>query len=262
MSDSEYHSPDEIVEEDALNSVPFLSAATVKGLNRLSERTTVKTYQPGEIIFSEGEPATTLFVIKRGQVEVFTKLLDGTEEVARALGRKQMLGELGVLGGHPRSAGARAVEETEVWAIEREAFLELYESEPAVTIEVASGLAKYLLDADMVAEDLLFLDLEGRVAKRLLAYAGQAESHIHHVTASGDMTEEQVEAALSELARTRQSWDASYVGLSRLAELSGGSRIAVGRIIEDFERDGLIITAEGELILLKPEELAALAKLG
>ena len=259
---SDYESPDAPADEDSLSSVPFLSAATVKGMNRLSERTTVESYQAGDVIFSEGEPASKLYVIKRGQVEVFTTLMDGTEEVNRALGRNQMLGELGVLGGHPRSAGARAIEDSELWAIEREAFLELYESEPAVSIEVASGLAKYLLDADMVAEDLLFLDLEGRVAKRLLAYAGQQESHIHHVTASGDMTEEQVEAALSELAKSRQAWDASYVGLSRLAELSGGSRVAVGRIIEDFERDGLIITAEGELILLKPQELAALAKLG
>jgi CRP/FNR family transcriptional regulator, cyclic AMP receptor protein len=259
---SDYHSPDEAEDEDSLSSVPFLSAATVKGMNRLSERTEVESYKPGDVIFSEGDPASKLYVIKRGQVEVFTVLMDGTEEVNRALTRNQMLGELGVLGGHPRSASARAIEDTEVWAIEREAFLELYESEPAVSIEVASGLARYLLDADVVAEDLLFLDLQGRVAKRLLAYAGQSESHIHYVTASGDMTEEQVEAALSELAKARQAWDASYVGLSRLAELSGGSRVAVGRIIEEFERDGLIITAEGELILLKPQELATLAKLG
>lgn len=259
MSDESH---DELVDEESLSSVPFLAVATTKGMNRLSERTEVETYNEGDVIFAEGDPAAKLYVIKVGRVEVFTTLQDGTQEVNRTLGRKDMLGELGVLGGHPRSAGARAVEYTEVWAIEREAFLEMYESEPAVSVQVASGLAKYLLDAEMVAEDLLFLDLEGRVAKRLLAYAGQAESHIHHVTASGDMTEEQVEAALSELAKTRQSWEASYVGLARLAELSGGSRVAVGRIVENFERDGLIITAEGELILLKPQQLADLAKLG
>jgi CRP/FNR family transcriptional regulator/CRP/FNR family cyclic AMP-dependent transcriptional regulator len=260
MTDAGSH--DEAVDEESLSSVPFLAAATTKGMNRLSERTQIETYNPDDIIFSEGDPAAKLYVIKSGQVEVFTKLPDGTVEVNRVLGRRQMLGELGVLGGHPRSASARAVEPTEVWAIDREAFLELYESEPAVTVEVASGLAKYLLDAEMVAEDLLFLDLKGRVAKRLLAYAGLDGSHIHNVTASGDMTEEQVEAALSELAKTRGSWEASYVGLSRLAELSGGSRVAVGRIVEDFERDGLIITAEGELILLKPQDLATMAKLG
>ena len=99
------------------------------------------------------------------------------------------------------------------------------------------------------------------MAKRLLAYAGASGSHIHHVTASGDMTEEQVEAALSELAKTRGSWDASYVGLARLAELSGGSR-GRGRPDHRGLRAGrLIITAEGEVILLKPEDLSSLAKL-
>jgi CRP-like cAMP-binding protein len=247
MSDSDQNQP---IDENSLTNVPFLSAASTKGMNRLADRVEMENYAAGDVIFKEGDIATKLYVIKSGRVEVFTVLPGGEEEVPRTLHSREMLGELGVLGGHPRSAGARAIEATELWAIDREAFLELYESEPAVSIEVASGLAKYLLD------------LRGRVAKRLLAYAGQSGSHIHEVTASGDMTEAQVEAALSELAKTRQSWEASYVGLSRLAERSGGSRVSVSRILEDFERDGLIITAEGELILLKPDDLATLAKLG
>ena len=79
-------------------------------------------FQPGDIVFNEGDPPEHLYVVADGEVEVIWVAPDGTEEVQRTLGPSRVLGELGILGGHARTATARAAQESTLWAIEREAF--------------------------------------------------------------------------------------------------------------------------------------------
>jgi CRP-like cAMP-binding protein len=242
-------------EQDSLASIRFFSGASARGLARLSQRTEVVPYEPGQLIFSEGDRPTHLFVIKSGRVQVFRNY-DGEEEVQRELGKGELLGELGILGGHGRSAAARALEPTQVWAIHREAFLELYEAEPAVSVEIATTLARYLLDADEVAEDLLGLDLEGRVAKRLLTLTRIEGGRVYVAGASEGMTQEEVRDRLRQVAQARNALEADFDNLDELALMSGGTRSTVAGILAGFERDGLVVTAEGNVIVIDADGLA------
>lgn len=242
-------------DEGSLASIRFLSGASARGIARLEQRTEIVPFQPGELIFAEGDRPTHLFVVKSGRVEVF-RIFDGEEEVQRQLGRGELLGELGILGGHARSASVRALEPTEVWAIHREAFLELYESEPAVSVEIATTLARYLLDVDEVAEDLLGLDLEGRVAKRLLSLTTREGGRVYVAGASEGLTQEEVQEKLKEVARARNALEADFDNLDELALMSGGTRSTIAGILAGFERDGLVVTAEGNVIVIDPDGLA------
>ena len=243
------------VDGESLSSVRFLSGASARGMARLEQRTEVVPFQPGELVFQEGDRPTHLFVVKSGLVEVF-RVYDDEEEVQRRLGRGELLGELGILGGHARSASVRAVEPTELWAIHREAFLELYEAEPAVSVEIATTLARYLLDVDEVAEDLLGLDLAGRVAKRLLALTRREGGRVYIAGASEGMSQEEVQSKLREVARARNALEADFDNLDELALMSGGTRSTVAGILAGFERDGLLVTAEGNVIVIDPDGLA------
>ena len=243
------------VDGESLASVRFLSGASARGMARLEQRTEVVPFQPGELVFQEGDRPTHLFVVKSGLVEVF-RVYDDEEEVQRRLGRGELLGELGILGGHARSASVRAVEPTELWAIHREAFLELYEAEPAVSVEIATTLARYLLDVDEVAEDLLGLDLAGRVAKRLLALTRREGGRVYIAGASEGMSQEEVQSKLREVARARNALEADFDNLDELALMSGGTRSTVAGILAGFERDGLLVTAEGNVIVIDPDGLA------
>lgn len=244
------------VDQRPLASIRFLSGASARGLARLEQRTEVIPYEAGSIIFDQGDRPTHLFVVKSGRVEIFKTYDDGEVEVQRELGPGELLGELGILGGHARSASVRAVEPTEVWAMHREAFLELYEAEPAVSVEVATTLARYLLDADEVAEDLLGLDLEGRVAKRLLGLTRREGGGVYIAGASEGMTQEEVQAKLRAVAQSRNALEADFDNLDELALMSGGTRGTVAGILAGFERAGLIVTAEGNIIVIDPDGLA------
>ena len=240
--------------------IPFLRDATARGRSRVMERTRLVPFPQGGVVFNEGDPPEELFVIADGEIEIVWAAPDGSEEIQRTLGPGRVLGELGILGGHARTATARAAEPSNLWAIEREAFLELYETEPTVSVAIASAMAPYLLDADVVAEDLLFLNLEGRVAKRLLAFLDTEGTGVHPVTGTEQMSQQGVGETLQRLARALAEPDQFYSHLDRLALLAGGSRRAVTRVLVEMQRQGILISTEGNLIVIDLPGLTELAQ--
>lgn len=245
---------------EAPPQIPFLRDASARGRARVMERTQLVPFPAGGVIFDEGDPPEHLFVVADGEVEIVSVAPDGTEEVQRALGPGRILGELGILGGHARTASARAAESSSLWAIEREAFLELYEAEPSVSLAIASAMAAYLLDADVVAEDLLFLDLEGRVAKRLLGFLDAEGTGVHPITGTEQMSQEEVGATLQRMAKALAEPEQLYSHLDRLALLSGGSRRSVANVVVELQRKGVLISTEGNLIVIDIPGLEELAR--
>jgi hypothetical protein len=80
----------------------YLKSLTELQLNLLLKVIKFQTYKPNEVIFSQGDQGSTLFIIDRGEVEV---LIDG--RVVRKLTSGQIFGELGLLFNTPRSATIR-----------------------------------------------------------------------------------------------------------------------------------------------------------
>ena len=69
-------------------------------------------FKPGEVIFSEGDPAGGMYFIREGRVEVSLRLADGRTQVIGIIGAGDTVGELAALDGGPRTATARALEAT------------------------------------------------------------------------------------------------------------------------------------------------------
>ena len=243
-----------------LKSIPFLANASPRALARIRSSTRLVSYPKGATIFNEGDLPSHLCVIKTGAVDVIDVAPDGTEDVLRSLSRGQLLGELGILGGHSRSAAARASEDSEIWEIDREAFLETYESEPAVGLEIAQIMAAYLLDADAIAEDLLFLDLHGRLAKRLLTLVDVAGSDVRRVVSTGERSREEIVEILRKAGETGHFKSQEFGQLNRLAMLAGGTRRDVAELLTEMQENGLLVLAEGHIVLLDEEALLASAR--
>jgi NADH:ubiquinone reductase (H+-translocating) len=65
-------------------------------------------YEPGEVVFEEGDSGDSLYMILSGQAEIL-KRFGGEQQIVRSLGPGEYFGEMALLGRHPRSAGARAL---------------------------------------------------------------------------------------------------------------------------------------------------------
>ncbi len=85
----------------------------------LEEEGTIRSFGPGEVVFSEGDEGDEMFVIDRGEVELFGRRGEADILLAK-LGPEEFFGEMAVLTGAPRSATARVLGTTELRVIGRE----------------------------------------------------------------------------------------------------------------------------------------------
>lgn len=75
-----------------------------------------QVYQADQVIFEEGDPAETAYMIRSGAV-LIVKRSPGGDAVLVKLGPSQAFGELALIDGSPRSAAAIAAERTELIVI-------------------------------------------------------------------------------------------------------------------------------------------------
>ena len=99
-------------------------------------------FGPGEVVFRQGEQGDRLYVVKSGVLEVVATPTDGSEPTVVAyLGNGEVLGELALLTGSPRSATVRSPEHAVLFAVEKAVFLDLMDVLPAFSRNLCVVLA-------------------------------------------------------------------------------------------------------------------------
>jgi CRP-like cAMP-binding protein len=102
-------------------------------------------FGPGDVVFRQGDQGHRLFVVKSGVLEVVAVPTDGSESVVVAyLGTGEVLGELALLTGSPRSATVRSPEHAELFAVDKGVFFDLMDILPAFSRNLCVVLAKRL----------------------------------------------------------------------------------------------------------------------
>ena len=129
----------------------------------------------GDVLFTEGDDPTELFVVVAGRVAIANKSVDGRESVLALMERGDLFGEMPLFDGLTRSAEARALEPSSVIAIPYAPLRALYEAQPTMLWKVVALLAGRIRNTDEALADSVFLDVTGRTAKRLLELAGDAD---------------------------------------------------------------------------------------
>jgi hypothetical protein len=120
-------------------------------------------FQPGQVIFREGDTSQEAFRILRGRVEI-SILADGKPVILAQLGEGDIFGEMAMVDERPRSASAQALEVTECEVLTPDNFNELVLSRPEVLIPYMASFFERL----RTANDRLRLEM------RLRAKAEQA----------------------------------------------------------------------------------------
>ena len=138
----------------------------------------------------------------------------------------------------PRTASLLAMSDSEVWAAPADAFVEFVTEQAAAARDMIRALARQLQGQQALVDDLLFLDLKGRVAKRLLQ---MVTPDLEDLPPDGAVVPDVTQADL--------------------ASLCGGSRENVTRILKEFDRRGLVHREGHRYVLRKVRSLAKLAEL-
>lgn len=86
----------------------------------------LEIYNPDELVIGEGDAGDKFYMIRQGQVEVYTEA-DGERKVLTRLGPGDFFGELALLKDVPRAASVIATEKLEVYTLSKEKFIDLIE---------------------------------------------------------------------------------------------------------------------------------------
>ena len=177
-----------------------------------------RRYRRNKTIFHQGDPGDSLYIIESGAVKIVLPSPEGEDEaIIATLSPGDFFGELALLDGAERSATAIAHEATTALVLRRDAFGQLIDTVPALRHELLAGLVAELRRLTHHVEELHFLDLPGRLARRIVRLAREVEPD-----PDGSVT---------------LNWSFSQ---SELAAMIGGTRQTVNRLLGDFTAEGLI----------------------
>lgn len=202
---------------ECLQMVPIFSDLPEEVIDQVGMVGNKKTYTKESVILVEEEIGTALFVIIKGKVKVSRSSTDGREVILSILSDSDFFGEMSILDGLNRSATVVALENTELFIIQRKEFLDLLNKHPEISIALLSELTQRLRNADMKIKALSLKDAEGKVATVILQLADDI-GKIKHGTV--------------EIEKLPLQQD--------LANMAGTSRETISRTIHSFARKGLV----------------------
>lgn len=191
------------------------------------------SFARGEVVFTEGEPGDTLFIITSGKVKIGRRTADGRESLVTLMGPSDMFGELAIFDPGPRTSTVTALTDLEAVTMDRNALRSWIADEPGIAEQLFRVLARRLRRTNDNLSDLIFTDVPGRVAKQLLLLVqrfGTREGNSLRV--DHELTQEEI------------------------AQLVGSSRETVNKALADFAQRGWI-RVQGKSILIDNAELLA-----
>jgi CRP-like cAMP-binding protein len=208
--------------------VPLFADLDEAALDRLGKELVPKLYRKGATILVTGEPGTSLFVVNTGLVKLVLSSPSGREVILDVLGPGEVFGELAVLDGEPRSADAVAVQTSELYLLDRQAFLRVLRERPEIAINLLGVLSRRLRRDAQVVHDAAFLDVPARLARTILRLA------------SPDPTGRLRTPRLTQ---------------SDLAGVVGTARQTLNKWLGVFIQEGSIAWYEGQITVLEAESL-------
>jgi CRP/FNR family cyclic AMP-dependent transcriptional regulator len=175
----------------------------------------VADFQKDETIFSQGDPADSVFYVQKGSVKLTIVNESGKEAIVAIFGPGDFFGEGGMAGQTLRMGTTRAIGPTTVLTIEQPEMIRLLRAEHELSDRfIAHMLARNIrVEADLV--DHLFNSIEKRLARTLLLLARYGE-------------EDQPHPILHKVSQ------------ETLAEMVGTSRTRVNMFMNKFRKLGFI----------------------
>jgi CRP/FNR family cyclic AMP-dependent transcriptional regulator len=205
--------------------------------NVLAKELEITDIRKGDVLFNEGEPGDSLYIVLSGKIKLGRRAADGRQNLIALMGPSDMVGELSLFDPGPRTATATAVTDTRVARLRKTALRPWLSNRPEIAEQLLRVLARRLRRTNDALADLIFTDVPGRVAKNLLQMArqfGSRDGGVLRVT--HDLTQEE------------------------LAQLVGASRETVNKALADFASRGWLRLDGKSVIVLDPERLARRAR--
>jgi len=220
-----------------LKQVVVFQNATEDDLKFILQNSIARSAEQGEFFFLQGDDATFLYILTKGQVKLLQSNPAGQQVNLRTIQVWQMFGALGAVRHQARyPASAQALEDCMALAIESGVLRAMLETRPYLSIDLMNLMTSYIQEMQARYRELATERVEQRVANALLRLAGQ----------TGQRPEK---GAGIDLTFSRQD----------LAEMTGTTLYTVSRLLSGWDRKGILKTGREKIRIIRPHVLVRIA---
>jgi CRP-like cAMP-binding protein len=222
--------------DDALRQSVLFRRLKPDDRQRVAAVATVRAFEKGATLFSEGDGSDLLYTVLTGRVKVFKTTPRGTDVILELFGPGESVGAVAVYEARPYPASALALEPTSCLVIPRQAFFSLLEGYPTMVRGLLVGLTHRLVELTNRLTELSGGRIEGRLARFILKLGT-------------DMGQRREEGVFIPLVLSRQE----------LADMIGTTIETSIRIMSRWGKDGVVRTDKDGFVILDRAALEAVA---
>ncbi len=182
-----------------------------------------RTFSKDEIIYRQGDTATTFCYLKKGKIKVYMTSIDGMEKTLNTASHGEILGEGAFFDKKPRVSSAKALTDCEVLMIDEKILTELFSQHSHLAFELLEILANRIRLLSSQLDSITFMQADARIVKFLLE------------------NEKDLRVSLSH---------------EEIANAVGVSRVTVSKILSRFVQKGYLATEYRQIIIKDKKALA------
>jgi len=224
----------EVVE--LLAHVPVFSTLVSADLERISELAVPREFEPGQVVFREGDQSDTCYIVRSGRARAMREHSDGRVITLATFGPGDIFGELAMFEDELRSATVEAIEPTTVVAVLGPDMRRLMVEHPEISTRLVIALGRRLREMNERLSRQSFQTVQSRVAAVLMELVAQERP---------DAPRGQRPAG-----GARDGQDVLVTSTQAdLAQLAGSSRESASRFLAVLERAGVISQGRGRLVV-------------
>ncbi len=245
---------------ELLGRVPVFSTLVPGDLERIAELSVPRRFEPGEVVFREGDASDTCYVVREGHARAIREHGDGRTITLATFGPGDFFGELAMFEDELRSATVEAIEPIAVVAVLGPDMRRLMTEHPEISMRLVVALATRLRETNERLSRQSFQTVQSRVAVALSELVAQEQAEEREqMEADGRNARAGAGAEGSAPAPSSSSSGSSDVLITAtqadLAQLAGSSRESASRFLAVLERAGVISQGRGRLVVHDPEAL-------
>lgn len=201
-----------------LSRIPLFEGVAENDLEQLNQLLHRKAFSTGTNVITVADRGELVFILLEGTVKIYVDQVDGSEVILAFLGPGDTFGEMSMVGSAGRSANVVTLERCVTLAMDRESFHRCLRAMKELSYNLVRLTARRLRLANEQIQALSTLDVRGRVARQIVAFAQQYGEPIEPVGVRIPLRLTQTD----------------------VASLVGASRERVNQVIVDFKESGFI----------------------
>jgi len=200
-------------------------------IEHLVHQTQMRTCTKGQVLYAQEDQAQTLFLLKRGRVQLYRLTPSGKRLELATIPPGTFFGEMPLLGESLRHAYAEAAEDSLVCVMSRPDVERLIREQPQVALRMIEVMGRRLALCEARLEELAYRSVPARIAAVLLRLNHE---HDHEREAVIPITHQE------------------------LGEMVGALRESVTKVLDEFQGQGLVELRRGHIRVCQSEGLQRL----